>query len=228
MSTPVIIDAIVVLILLAFCIWGAKRGLFRSLAGLVIVVVALVGASMLSYTFSTPLTKAVTPLIRDRIVEYVENAVEEQAEEHADELPAEVHDLLERLGLDEEVREDLREKAEETVTTTGTDALNAVVESVVYGFVHTTLFVLFFLALTLLLNTILKAMDLVFRLPGLHFLNTAGGALFGVVEGALLLFFAVWVLRRMGVSFETELFAGSRILHIFTTYTPMSVLAVFH
>ena len=119
-------------------------------------------------------------------------------------------------------------KAEETVTTTGTDALNAVVESVVYGFVHTTLFVLFFLALTLLLNTILKAMDLVFRLPGLHFLNTAGGALFGVVEGALLLFFAVWVLRRMGVSFETELFAGSRILHIFTTYTPMSVLAVFH
>lgn len=226
MTTPVIIDAIVVLLLVAFCLWGARRGLFRSLAGLVIVVIALVGAAMMASTFSAPLTGVVTPLIQNEILEYVQKNADMRPERPEEELPSEIRDVLEKLGLDEEVRENLRERAEEKVTETGTGVMTAVVESVVYGFVHTILFALGFLALTLLLNVLLNAMDLVFKLPGLHLLNSLGGALLGLVEGALLLFLAVWVLRRLGVSFETELFTGTHILHIFTTNTPLGVLSL--
>ena len=67
-------------------------------------------------------------------------------------------------------------------------------------------------------------MDLVLQLPGLHLLNSLGGAAVGLVEGALLLFLVVWVLRRMGVSFETEALASAHILQIFTSNTPLSVL----
>ena len=58
----------------------------------------------------------------------------------------------------------------------------------------------------------------------LHYMVIGGGAL-GLIEGALLLFLAVWVLRRLGVSFETETLAEAHILRIFTTNTPLSVLS---
>ena len=42
----------------------------------------------------------------------------------------------------------------------------------------------------------------------------------------LLLFLAVWVLRRLGVSFETEALAEAHILRIFTANTPLDVISL--
>ena len=44
MTTPVIIDLIAAALLLGFTIAGARRGLFRTLAGILIVVLAMTGA----------------------------------------------------------------------------------------------------------------------------------------------------------------------------------------
>ena len=52
-----------------------------------------------------------------------------------------------------------------------------------------------------------------------------GGAAVGLIQGALVLFFAVWVLRRLGISFDTEALAEAHILKIFTANTPLSVLS---
>ena len=46
MTTPVIIDMIAAAVLIAAAAWGAHRGLFRALAGLAVVIVALVGAAI--------------------------------------------------------------------------------------------------------------------------------------------------------------------------------------
>ena len=64
------------------------------------------------------------------------------------------------------------------------------------------------------------------KLPGLKLLNALGGAVAGLIEGILLLFLAVWVLRRLGVSFETEVLAEAHILRIFTANTPFDVLSL--
>ena len=50
----------------------------------------------------------------------------------------------------------------------------------------------------------------------------------GLVEGALVLFLAIWVLRRLGVSFDTETVVQTHILQFFTTNTPLSVLSFLH
>ena len=47
MTTSVIMDMIVAIVLVTFTIFGARRGLFRALAGLVAVIVALVGAGII-------------------------------------------------------------------------------------------------------------------------------------------------------------------------------------
>lgn len=233
MTTPVIIDAIVVVVLVGFCLFGARKGLFQALAGLVTMIVALVGAGIIATSFSGPVTGLVAPLIEDRITQQVDEAlglapgqmpeVDAQADETGEGFG--IEDLLALLGVDEDVRDSIAQQAQDTVRDTGVSVASAVVESIAGTMIYGALFLISFLVLMILLHILVKAMDLVLQLPGLHGLNALGGGLIGLVEGALALFLAVWVLRRLGVSFESDPFVQAHILRIFTTNTPLSVLS---
>lgn len=217
-----------VILLVGFTACGAKRGLLRALAGLLIVVAALVGAGMIAAAFSGPAARLVAPIISEHIAEQVDEAMAVQADSvqmpEADD-DFRIKDLLALLGLDEDVRDSLAESARETVRDTGVSIATAVVESIAQSMIYGVLYILSFLALLVLLNVLVRAMDLLFKLPGLHGVNALGGGLLGLIQGALLLFLAVWVLRRLGVSFETEPWTEAHILSIFTTHTPLSVLS---
>ena len=232
MTTPVIIDIVVAAVLLGFAVYGGKRGLFRALSGLLAVVVALVGAGIIAATFTTQVTKVVTPLIAGHIEEKVENAMAVQSADSGVQMPeadtedpSAIQDLLAILGLDDEVRSRLAEEVQEKVRDTGASIAAAVVESMARSLIYGTLYILSFAVLLLLMKVLIGAMDLVLKLPLLRGLNTLGGAAVGLVEGALLLFLAVWVLRRLGVSFESEALAEAHILRIFTANTPLGVLS---
>ena len=228
MTAPVIIDAVVVLILVGFTIFGVKRGLLQTLAGLVIAVVALVGAGMIAATFSGPLARLAAPLIEHRIEQKVDAAIEKQTAQMPEaETELEIEPLLALLGLDKDVRGSLVKKTEETVRDTGVSVATAVVTSIAQSMIYGVLYILSFLALLVLLHVLFKAMGLLTKLPGIHGLNALGGGLLGLIEGALLLFLAVWVARRLGVSFEAQPFADAHILAVFTTHTPLSVLTFF-
>lgn len=223
MTTPVIIDVAIVVVLGLFCLMGIRRGLLRSLAGLVTTMMALVGAALIAATFTGPVTQLVSPMIEAQIEKKLDAALtEETPREDTD---GQTEDLLALLGLDAEVRESLAEKVKDAVRDTGVSVVTAVVQSLAQSVIYGLLYILSFAGLTLLLHVLLKAMDLVLKLPGLHALNALGGGLIGFAEGVLLLFLVVWVLRRLGVSFEAEALAEAHILRIFTTNTPLSVLA---
>lgn len=229
MTTPVIIDAVIVIFLAGFTAYGIKRGLLQSLAGLVIVLVALVGAGMIAATFSGPVARLAAPLVEEHIQQKVDDALAEQAGQMPEEDVAgdfQLEDLLELLGLDTEVRDSLAKQAKETVRDTGVSLAAAVVESLMQSMIYGLLYILSFLALLILLRVLVKAMDLILKLPGLRGLNALGGALAGLIEGALLLFLMVWAARKLGVSFETETLAEAHILRLFTTHTPLSVLSI--
>ena len=226
MTAPVIIDAVVVLILVGFTIFGARRGLLQTLAGLVIVIAALVGAGMIAATFSGPAAKLAAPLIEKQIEKKVDAAMAEStpAESSPATEDSQLEELLSLLGLDAEIRDSLAEKAQDTVRDTGVSVAAAVVTSIAQSIIYGVLYVLSFAALSVLLHVLFKAMGLLTKLPGIHSLNALGGGLLGLIEGGLLLFLTVWAARRLGVSFEAEPFAGAHILAVFTTHTPLSVL----
>ena len=228
MATPVIIDAIVVIILVAFVVYGTFRGALRTLARLLIVVVALAGAGMIASAYSGPATKLVAPLVEERIAEKVRSVMEETLPDGPEAGEADLAVLLDRLGLDEAVWAPLLERVRENVTETGAELMDAVVESLVHSVIYGALFLLAFLILLILLKLLLKALDLITLLPGIHGLNALLGGVLGLVEGSLLLFLAVWVARKFGISFETEVFEGAYILRIFTANTPLSVLSFLH
>ena len=233
MTTPVIIDAIAAAVLLGFAIWGAQRGLFRSLTGLLSVIVALVGAGLIAGALAAPAARLAGPLVEEHIRGQVDEAMEVQSSQQVEmpELEMEeddgfaIEDLLALMGLDEDVRESLLGDIQEKAVDTGVNVATAIVESVVQSLLYGVLFLLSFLALMLLLKLAVGAMDLVLKLPGLHLLNSLGGAVIGLAEGALLAFLAIWIARRLGVSFETETVAQTHILYFFTTNTPLSALS---
>ena len=222
MTTPVIIDVIMAVVLIAAVIYGAHRGLFRALAGLAVVIVALVGAAIIANTLAAPAARLVTPLIREQIETKVDEAMARQSQEV--QMPEE--DLLALMGLDEDVRNSLASQTQEKIQDTGVSLVMAVVESLAQSILYAALFLVSFVGLTILLKLLIRAMDLVLQLPGLHLVNSLGGAVIGLIEGALVLFLAIWVLRRFGVSFETDTVSATHILRFFATHTPLSALSL--
>ena len=231
MTTPVIIDMIAAAVLIAAAAWGAHRGLFRALAGLAVVIVALVGAAVIANALAAPAARLVTPLIRESIETRVDEAMAQQSqevqmpEEDVDEGFA-IEDLLALMGLDEDVRNSLASQTQEKIQDTGVSLAMAVVESLAQSILYAALFLVSFVGLTILLKLLIRAMDLVLQLPGLHLVNALGGAVIGLIEGALVLFLAIWVLRRFGVSFETDTVSATHILRFFATHTPLSALSL--
>ena len=213
MTTPVIIDVIMAVVLIAAVIYGAHRGLFRALAGLAVVIVALVGAAIIANTLAAPAARLVTPLIREQIETKVDEGFA-------------IEDLLALMGLDEDVRNSLASQTQEKIQDTGVSLVMAVVESLAQSILYAALFLVSFVGLTILLKLLIRAMDLVLQLPGLHLVNALGGAVIGLIEGALVLFLAIWVLRRFGVSFETDTVSATHILRFFATHTPLSALSL--
>ncbi len=237
MTTPVIIDIIIAAALVTFTVFGARRGLFRSLAGLLAVVVALAGAGIIASALSGPVANVVTPLIAERIELQVEEALSVQTPGQMPEADLEapaanddggditITDLLALMGLDSDVRDSVAKQAEERVRDAGTSIAMAVVESLAQSIIYAALFILSFLGLSILLKLLIRAVDTLLQLPGLHLANRLGGGAIGLAEGALLLFLGIWVLRRFGVSFETDVVDATHILRFFTTNTPLSVLS---
>lgn len=231
MTTTVIIDIAAALVLLGFAVGGAKRGLFRALAGLLTIVVALAGAGIIAAALTTPVTKLVTPLLAEHVEQRVENALAEESDQvqmpEADvDDGSDLLDLLSLIGLDSDVRENLVGDIQDAVHDTGVSVATAVVESLTRTFIYGALFLLSFAALLIVLKIAIRAMDLVLKLPVLHGLNAVGGAAIGLAEGALVLFLSVWVLRRLGMSFETGPAAQTVLFQFFTTHTPLDVLSL--
>lgn len=221
MTTPVIIDAIAVAVLAAFAVVGVWKGLLRTLAGLLVLVLSLTGAGIAASALSSPAAKLIAPVIERRVEARLDEAIQKQRPDEPEKnLP--LTELLDLLGVDQVRREALTDRAEKNVRDTGVTLVTALVESLAQSALYGVLYILSFLLLSLALHLLVRMLDAVLKLPGLHGLNAVGGGLAGLAEGALLLFLAVWALRLVGVSFDAE--DGSRIFRFFTTHTPLDAL----
>lgn len=222
MTTPVIIDAIAVAVLAFFGILGAWKGLLRTLAGLLVVVLSLAGAGVIASALSAPAAKLIAPVIEKRIEARLDEAIQEQLPERGQAETLPLAELLDLLGVDQARRDALADRAEKSVRDTGASLAAALVESLARSVLYGVLYMLSFLLLTVALHLLVRMLDAVLKLPGLHGLNAVGGGLAGLAEGALLLFLTVWALRLVGVSFDGG--ESSRIFRFFTDHTPLDAL----
>jgi len=250
-------------VLLGFLIYGAWRGLFRAVAGLLMVILALTGAMFVARELTPIATNLLRPVIENTVTQRVDDAMNGSAPSQGGEetvVPVQPEisppsseasspsgsasaadssgalgdsgaqtrlqagELLKLMGWDDTLTKSLSDRAEEKVRDTGVSLAMAVVDSVMESFVYMVLFALSFAVLSLLLHLVARALDIAMKLPGVHLLNGLGGAVVGLIQGVLLIFLAIWLLRCLRVSFDTEIVAQTRLLSFFTSHSPLDLL----
>lgn len=244
-TTAIILDILTAAALIAFTVAGAHRGFFRTVAGLLAVILALVGAQLFTNWAAPHVSGVLQPAIERRVEKKVDAALgggssvitpqepqigasrpdsETQDQKTAEE-ESQIQSLLRAIGVDEQLFRRLGDQAMGKIRDTGVTVATAVVQSVAETAIRALLFLLSFVVFLLLLKLLAKVLDLALKLPVLRSMNGLAGAAVGLVEGTLAVFLAVWLLRRFGVSFETPAVEGTYLLSFFAKHTPLSALA---
>lgn len=227
-----IADGLVLAVLLIFACIGARRGLILSLCGLLAFVVAFLGASFAARTLSPMVADALEPKFAAAIEEQLNESIRQQAEAgeaavlSPDDVPLEgVLDALREMGFYETLINTVDRAVESGMTAVAASAAAAVAAAIAQSAAYLILFLLGFFLILLAWRLLSRALDLVARLPGLHFLNKTGGALFGLVQGCIILFVAAWLLQFFGQVLPRELVEQTVLLKFFMTTNPFSLVA---
>lgn len=211
MPASVMMDIAIAAVFLLFTVLGWKRGLFRSLAELAAMVLALLLASQIAAAAAPAvIDKALRPAAHEAIAQRVDEMMAENipAVTPGEELLRVVESIPNRFvreragqlveGLDLSAVSLAGSSARETLVRLGRQLADTALDSVVYSLVHSGIYLVSFLALTFLLRLAVRLLSAVLRLPVLRQCNEAGGALLGMVKGAVVICLAVWVLGRTG------------------------------
>lgn len=227
-----IADGLVLAVLLIFALVGAHRGLILSLCGLLAVIVAFVGAGFLAQTFSPMVADALEPQFAAAIEEQLNASLQAQAEAgqeavlSSDDVPLEgVLDALREMGFYETLISSVDRAVESGMTAAAASAAAAVAAAIAQSAAYLILFLVGFAVILLAWKLLSRALDLVARLPGLHFLNKTGGAVFGLIQACILLFIAAWLLQFFGQALPRELVDQTVLLKFFMNTNPFSLLA---
>lgn len=220
MSVPAIITDVIVAAVMVLCVvWGAKRGLFKSLVGLLVLVLALViAASVANVVTDTLIEKRIRPATEEAIAQRVDEMMSEnvgalsplmEMERVVEAIPNQfirekALSLLDTLGLSDQA-EAAGVTARETLIEMGNQVANTVIDTVVRSLLYTLSYLVCFLLASLVLRLLAKLVNLTFKLPGLHGLNSVGGGLFGLAEGWLLTTLALWLLMAFTDQVSEEL-----------------------
>ena len=224
------IDAVFALVLILSVVFGARRGLFRSFMALAAIVLALIGASLLTDALTEPVTDMLMPRLEKSVEEWfdtesqtpqgdvpqIEGETPAESDASGETPNGDAAQDAENVWQDDSPRQSLRNAAR--------DAALAAVRTLLGSVVRTLVFVLCFLVLTLLLRLVTGGIDKVLDLPVLNALNTIGGGALGLIEGALLLFLVCDVAPKLGVKAFAD-YEGTYLLLFFMSHTPRGLVA---
>lgn len=228
--TYLIFDLVILALLLFFAIRGAKRGLILSLLSLVSVLVAFVGAILISNFGAKPVADWLQPSVEPHVQTAVESALPNYIDGDvlaSDKLMALLNETNLPLGLNEVLTDFLQEHA----VTSGVDSLTdnivpVLASKISLALSYAALFVISFVLILLLWKLLIHAIDLVSRLPGLNGLNKLGGFLLGALWCSVLLFVVAWLLRMFGSNvIPADTIEASYLLRFFMTFNPLDYLA---
>ena len=215
----IFVDIFMAACLLLALVLGVRQGFLQSLARVAIIIVALLGAAWLAEHLADPAAKWLEPMLTEKIQQQMDGQGAA-----ADDPSLAAAGLLETFGFSGEALDKLVERATEKAQEVGQTLLSAVVSTVLRSVAYAVVYLVSFLLLLLLLRLLLAPLHLFTRLPVVHGVNAALGGALGLVKGALLLFFAVWLLRRFQLWITPELIGQTYILRFFAEHSPMELI----
>ena len=181
--------SIVILVILAGCILnGFRKGMVRTLAAMMSLVVSLVLVSLVNPYVATFLEEKTTiyEVTETKCREAFQRIAEKQTENMQEE-------LMQKMGLPETFSKTLKIGDEFTE-----NAVAPFAESTAHFIINGLSFVITFVLLSILLRIAVGLLDGLFRLPILSFVNRLAGGAIGAVQGLFILWiffliiFLIW------------------------------------
>ncbi|MCL1828648.1 MAG: CvpA family protein [Oscillospiraceae bacterium] len=207
-----IIDIIIVAIFL-ICIWsGYKKGLIMGVGGLVAIVVSLIGANLLSNTFSYEIIPALRPFASGFTEKQIHEKIIpdmgfEDSDRSIDDILAQNPEIMtefcvrcyEDLGIRSLTAAKMADEATALAKEKDLGIQHAVVETLCRSVVYVAGFILAFLLLLIILVVIGNLPNLSYKIPNLDLVNDIGGALCGLITAVALCSVLVWAAKFTGM-----------------------------
>lgn len=228
----VVID-IVLIIIIALCTWnGYKRGLVGGIAGILAIIISLLGANILSAAYAHEVVPALEPFV-DGYVDSSKNrsAILERmgyggSDLSLDDILAQdsslrydyAYECLSDLGLYEKRAEELATKAVAYAQESGVSMTDAVVAVLCDTITRVVTTVIAFLLILILLVALASIGNLSFRLPNMENLDEVGGAVLGFAKGFLYCVLLCWLLSFLGLVIGKETMAHTTLGRFFLIF----------
>ena len=223
-TTAILFDVVILLILAGFALHGASRGLLLSLCGLVAVLVAFIGGNFLADLLAPKFASAIEARLEEQMQAARPSSDGALPEASVDVPLADILDILKDMGLYQSAVDAIDKAVEQGMTDVAASTAAAVAASIAETVAYMILFVAGFVIVLVAWTVFSHALDLVARLPGLHFLNKTGGALLGLVKGCAILFLCAWVIRYLGHIIPEETVEQTTLLKFFLTTNPVALI----
>ena len=227
-----IID-IVLLVIVALCTWsGYKRGLIGGIAGILAIVIALFGGSLVSSAYAHEVVPALEPFVdgfitsqpnRDAIMEQMgygssDYSVEDIMAQDPSLRYDYAYECMRSVGFYQSRSEDLAERAVAYSETSGVSMNEAVVAILCDTITYVGGLTIAFLLILILLVAIGNIGNLSFRLPNLELLDEIGGAVLGFVKGFLYCVLLCWLLSFFGIVIGKDTMADTTLARFFLAF----------
>lgn len=210
---------LLLLIIVALCTWhGYKKGFVGGVAGILAIIIAMFGGSLLSSAYSHEVVPALEPFVdgyvdsqktRETVLEKMGYA---DSDLSLDDILAQDSSLrydyaygcMLELGFYESHAETLADKAVEYADKNSVNMTEAVVSVLCDTVTYVAGLVLAFLLILILLVVIGNIGNLSFRLPNMALLDEIGGAVLGFMKGFLYCVLLCWLFGFLGLIIGEE------------------------
>ena len=197
-----LLDGAVILIFIIAVLIGWKRGLIRSVLGLVACILSLVlaggfGAMAAGGVFDTFIAKGLTSTVAEHVPQTDAESVVSGVEAALGSLPDFVVKAMENYGIGtpqkivDSVRDSLGGSTDALAAAIVTQAVRPAAVALLTSICFLILFIVFMIIFSILISLINR----VFRLPVLKQLNESLGAVVGAVEGVLVVLIVVTLVQ---------------------------------
>ncbi|MBR3475303.1 MAG: CvpA family protein [Oscillospiraceae bacterium] len=205
---------IVLLLIVSLCTWtGYRKGLIAGIAGILAVVIALFGGSLLSSAYSHEVVPVLEPFAdgfidsqksRDEVLTsmgygYSDLSLEDILSQNSSLRYDYAEECFKMVGIYQERAEEMAKKAVDYEDRNGVGMTKAVVTQLCDTASYVAGLVVAFLLILILLTAIGNIGNLSFRLPNLELLDEIGGAILGFAKGFMYCILLCWALGFLGL-----------------------------
>lgn len=227
-----IID-IVLLIIVALCTWhGYKKGLVGGIAGILAIIIALFGGSLLSSAYSHEVVPVLEPFVngyidsqntRDEVLTRMgygssDLSLEDILAQDSSLRYDYSFECMRELGFYEKHAEKLADKAVEYAAETGHNMTDSIVAVLCDAITYVGGLVLAFLLILIFLVAIGNIGNLSFRLPNMQGLDEIGGAVLGFIKSFLYCALLCWLLGFFGLIIGKDTLESTTLARFFLAF----------